>query len=204
MNLRGVEFLSLDLELTGLNVKKDEMLAIGAVPIVGTRILAGESYYSLIRPEKFKIETIKIHGLDPKKLEKARSFCELADEIFRLVNGKVLVGYAIEIDYNFLRRALKKEGYKMKNERIDIIDLERALCYILGERPINEMTLDRLAEKYGIKTPYRHNALADAFITAQIFQIQLLGTIKYGIKTFDKLKELMKRAERSGQFGHIF
>ncbi len=39
---------------------------------------------------------------------------------------------------------------------------------------------------------YRHNALADAFITAQIFQIQLLKILKYGIKTIDKLFELIK------------
>ncbi|WP_290624497.1 exonuclease domain-containing protein [Archaeoglobus sp. UBA230] len=205
MNIREANFISIDLETTGLNQKKDEILAIGAVPILGTRIMAGESYYTLVRPSKFRIDTIRIHGLNPKELENAPNFSEIAEEVFRLIKGRIIVGYAVEIDYNFLKRAFKIEGYKLKNQTLDVIDLERAVCYILGERPISEMTLDNLAEKYGIKTPYRHNALADAFITAQIFQIQLLRSIKYGIKTIDKLFELIKRGEIDRQFGsHIF
>lgn len=201
MNLRNAEFVSLDLETTGLNFKKDEIIAIGAVPIIGTRIMARDSYYKLVKPSRFRVDSIKIHGLDPKKLEKAQTFSEVVEEVYRIIDSRIIIGYAVEIDYNFLSRAMKKEGYKIKNRRIDIIDLERAICYILGERPVSEVTLEKLAEKYGIKTTYRHNALADAFITAQIFQVQLLRTIKYGIKTLDKLLELIKRGEVESRFG---
>jgi len=205
MDIRRVNFVSVDLETTGLNQKKDEILAIGAVPILGTRIMAGESYYTLIKPSKFRIDTIRIHGLNPKELENAPEFSEIAEEVFRMIKDRIIVGYAVEIDYNFLKRAFKNEGYMLKNQTLDVIELERAVCYILGERPISEMTLDNLAKKYGIKTPYRHNALADAFITAQIFQIQLLKSIKYGIKTIDKLFELIKRGEMDRRFGsHMF
>ncbi len=205
MNIRNAEFISVDLETTGLNQKRDEIIAIGAVPILGTRIMAGDSYYRLVKPNKFRLESIRIHGLDPKELEKAPTFSEIADEVFRLIEDKIIVGYTVEMDYNFLKRAFKKEGYKLENQRVDVIDLERAICYILGERPISVMSLEKLAEKYRIKTPYRHNALADAFITAQVFQVQLLRAIKYGIKTVDKLFELIKRGEIDRQFGsHIF
>ncbi|AAB90271.1 exonuclease domain-containing protein [Archaeoglobus fulgidus] len=202
-SLRKVQFLSIDLETTGLNQKKDEIIAIGAVPIIGTRILAGESYYRLLRPEKFKHESMKFHGLDPARLKTAHDFSEIAEEVADLLRGKVLVGYAIELDYGFLKRALKREGYKVENKRIDVIDFEKAVCYILGERPVGEMTLDNLAKKYRVEVSYRHNALADAFITAQIFQVQLLKILKYGIKTIDMLFDLIKRVERDRQY-HIF
>ncbi len=201
MDLRKTEFLSIDLETTGLNTKKDEILSIGAVPMHGTRIMAGETYYRIVGPKKFKIESIKYHGLDPKELEKAPTFSEIADEVYSLIGDRILVGYAVEIDYQFLRRVLKEEGYRLRNRRIDIIDLEKAICYILGERCGNEMTLDNLAKKYGIKTSYRHNALADAFITAQVFQVQLLKVIKYGLGSVDKLFELIKRCDVDRGFG---
>lgn len=201
MNIRKTQFVSIDLETTGLNQKKDEILAIGAVPISGTRILAGKSYYRLVKPDRFRIDTIRIHGLNPKELENAPKFSDIAHEVFSLIEGKIIVGYAVEMDYGFLKRAFKKEGYRLKNQTLDIIDLERGICYILGEKLPHEMTLDNLARKYGVKTSYRHNALADAFITAQIFQIQLLRTIKYGIKSTEKLYELIKRGEVDRQFG---
>ncbi len=203
MDLRKAEFLSIDLETTGLNAKKDEILSIGAVPMHGTRIMAGETYYRVIRPKRFKIESIKYHGLDPRELEKAPTFSEVADEVYRLLEGKILVGYAIEMDYQFLRRALKEEGYKLSNKKIDIIDLEKAICFILGEKCGEDMSLDNMARKYGIKTSYRHNALADAFITAQIFQVQLLKIIKYGLGSVDKLFELIKRCNIDRGFGSV-
>lgn len=202
-DIRKAQFVSIDLETTGLNQKKDEMLAIGAVPISGTRILAGESYYRLVKPDKFRIDTIRIHGLNPKELESAPKFSEIAHEVFSLIEGRIIVGYAVEIDYGFLKRAFKKEGYKLKNRILDVIDLERGICNILGERAPHEITLDNLAKKYGVKTSYRHNALADAFITAQIFQIQLLRIIKYGVKSIEKLYELIKRDEVDRQFGPL-
>jgi DNA polymerase-3 subunit epsilon len=202
-SLRETRFLSIDLETTGLNQKKDEIVAMGAVPIYGTRIMAGESYYRVLKPEKFKYESMKFHGLDPSVLKTAESFSEIADEIYELLRDKVLVGYSIELDYGFLKRALKKEGYKVDNKRIDVIDFEKVVCYILGEKAPETMTLDNLARKYRVDMSYRHNALADAFITAQVFQVQLLKTLKYGIKTVDTLFDFMRRVERSQHY-HIF
>ncbi|MCS7052048.1 MAG: exonuclease domain-containing protein, partial [Thermomicrobium sp.] len=40
----------LDAEMTGLAVERDELLAIGAVRMIGPRILLGERFYTLIRP----------------------------------------------------------------------------------------------------------------------------------------------------------
>ncbi len=199
MNLRDVKFAAIDIETTGLNPRKDEILALGIVPIEGTRILASESYYTLIRPNKFKVETIKIHGIDPKILQNAPPFAEVADDIFDILHDRILVGHSIGLDYEFLRRAFEDVGYDFVAETIDITMLEQILAERLGEKLVWESkTLEGLAEKYGISCSYRHNALADAFIAAQIFQIQLVKLIKYGINTLEKLLELIE-AEKSSK-----
>jgi len=193
MNLRETKFVSIDLETGGLDTKKDDILAVGIVPMIGTKILINEAYYSLVKPENFKIDTIKIHGLDPKSLEKAPKFNEIASEIYNRIRDRIIVGYAVEIDIAFLKRAFKKIGYNIDNKYIDIIEVEKVLCQKLGEPLLHEdLTLDAMMKRYKISGTYRHNALADAFFAAQIFQIQLVKLLKYGINTLEKLEEILK------------
>ena len=46
------EWVALDCETTGLNVRTDEIIAIGAVRIVGNRIMTSERLELLVRPER--------------------------------------------------------------------------------------------------------------------------------------------------------
>jgi len=205
MNLRSAKFASVDLETTGLNPKKDEILAVGIVPLDGMRILAGNAYYTLVRPEKFKVEAVKIHGLDPKLLKGAPTFEEVADEIYDMIHDRILVGHAVYLDYEFLRRAMNRVGFELTNDVIDIATLELVIADRLGEKVVwEDQTLEGLAEKYGVKCSYRHNALADAFIAAQIFQMQLLKLIKYGVNTLEKMLELLESTSNSkGRFSFL-
>ncbi len=205
MNLREARFASVDLETTGLNPKKDEIIAVGIVPLDGTRILAGKAYYTLVKPREFSIEAVKVHGIDPRQLESAPSFSEVADEIYERLHERVIVGHAAAMDYRFLRKAMNSAGYELTNPVIDIAVLEKVLAERLGENVVwEQQTLEGLAEKYGVRCSYRHNALADAFIAAQIFQIQLLKLIKYGVNTLERLLELLESAvEKSGRFNFL-
>jgi len=188
-SLRSVRFSVVDLETTGINVRSDEILAIGIVPMIGTRILLGNAYYSLVKPKRFKIDSIKFHGLDPKKLKQARCFDELAGEVYDRIKDSVIVGYSVEIDYKFLKRELSRFGYNLDVKTLDVLQVE----YLLSKKLIwEDLSLDALAKRYGIGHYCRHNALADAIITAQIFQIQLLKLIKSGIDSLENLYEVLK------------
>ena len=46
------EWVSLDCETTGLNTRTDEIISIGAVRIVGNRIMTSERLELLVRPER--------------------------------------------------------------------------------------------------------------------------------------------------------
>jgi DNA polymerase-3 subunit epsilon len=45
-------FVVLDLETTGLDLQRDEILALGAIRMSGSRIIVGETFYSLVRAER--------------------------------------------------------------------------------------------------------------------------------------------------------
>lgn len=190
--IRETKFSVVDVETTGLNTRKDEILAIAIVPMTGTRIHAYDAFYTLLKPEG-KVKAMHIHGLTPDALKNAPEFDSIAPEIVRRLENSIIVGHAVEIDVSFLKKYLKKAGFKVDLKHLDIAEIEQWLADRLGERGVlSDYSLDRLAEKYEVKIPYRHNALADAFVTAQIFQIQLLRLMKYGVNSFDKLIKLLQ------------
>ncbi|MEM0353532.1 MAG: 3'-5' exonuclease, partial [Archaeoglobaceae archaeon] len=81
MNLREAKFASIDLETTGLNVEKDEIIAIGIVPIQGLTILASQSFYSLVKSKRSTLKAMKIHGISDDILKNAPSFEEISEKV---------------------------------------------------------------------------------------------------------------------------
>lgn len=190
MNLRETKFAVIDLETTGLK-KNDEILAIAIVPMVGVKIYPGEVYYTLVKPKKFKIESCKFHGIEPRMLKDAPEFSEIVDTLYYNLNGKILVGFSVDFDYEILKTHMIREKKNLECKTLDVVNLE----YTISELSSNSLTYEKLtfenlAKRYGLKISYRHNALSDAFTTAQIFQIQLLKLLKYGINSTNKLFEI--------------
>ena len=63
------EWVALDCETTGLNPRTDEIVSIGAVRIVGERILTSERLELLVRPEKgVTADSVRIHRLRERDL----------------------------------------------------------------------------------------------------------------------------------------
>jgi len=188
MNLRQAKFAVIDLETTGLNLLKDEIISIAIVPMRGTKILAGESYYTLVRPSSYDLKSMKFHGIDPETLKRAPTFSEIFGEVKERIGDAIIVGHAVEIDFNFLKKAFRSEGVDLHNKSIDIALLEKWLCDRLGDRKCTaDLNLDSLIRDYNLSMRFRHDALADAFLTAQIFQIQLLKLMKYGLTSVERV-----------------
>ncbi|MCS7119186.1 MAG: 3'-5' exonuclease [Archaeoglobaceae archaeon] len=192
MNLNEAKFASVDLETTGFNPYKDEIIAIGVVPMEGLKILSSKSFYSLVKSKSFDVKGLKIHGISSKDLERAPSFDEISPKVYDLLKESIIVGFCVELDYRFLKSVLKE----LETKTIDIMKIDRVLSRYIGEKYIVSPDLDSLAKKYELKTPYRHNALADAFISAQIFQLQLLKVLKIGVNTVDKLFNFLNEPEQ--------
>ena len=58
------EWVSVDCETTGLNPRKDDIIAIGAVRIVGNRVMTSEALQLLVKPSRaISADAVKVHGL---------------------------------------------------------------------------------------------------------------------------------------------
>lgn len=197
--IRKALFSVMDLETTGLNPKRDEIVALAIIPMRGLEIEIGSAYYSLVRPRGLNVESIAVHGLGPESLKKgARDLEVIAKEVLHLLSGRILVGHSVNFDYKFLKRSFNSIGVKLKNKRIDIALLELAIRKLTDNVvSLDDLSLESLARDYGIKVAYRHNALADAFFTACVFQRQLLRLLRLGISTITELLKVYRRALES-------
>jgi DNA polymerase III subunit epsilon len=190
MQLTEAAFSSIDVETTGIDPRNDEIISFASVPMRGGKIQAGNSTYTLIKPAFYKITAMKYHGISDHDLESAPTFKEMADSILKALEG-ILIGHSVDFDYRLLVRFFKQRGIKLERETIDIAQVERWLCRKAGKMGM-DLTFEAMMARYGFKESYRHNALADAFFVAQMFQNQLLRLSERGIDTVKGLKKAMK------------
>jgi DNA polymerase III subunit epsilon len=195
MYVKDTLFYSVDIETTGLDINSDEIIAFASVPMNGTRIMMGSAYYTLIKPNIFKLQAMKYHGISMNDVAGSPSFSEVASDILQALGG-VIVGYSISFDYQFLKRDLKKTGVKLKKDTIDIMLVDKWLAQESG-RTEADFSFEAMMQRYGLRESYRHNALADAFFAAQIFQVMLHRLSQMGIDKLERIKKIIKSCRYS-------
>ncbi len=186
----ATKFCAIDVETTGLNPDQDEMIAFACIPIRHMRIQVRNTFYTLIKPKRYCLAAMKYHGISQDDLVEAPVFEDVADKILKMLDG-VLVGYSVDFDYRFLKKNFRTIRVKFKKEYLDIVMIER---WLRQKRKIVDMDLsfDAMMNFYGLKQYYRHNALADAFFAAQIFQMQMQEMDVLGVDTTDKVIKAVK------------
>jgi DNA polymerase-3 subunit epsilon len=190
MHLENSKFCAIDIETTGLDTKKDDIVAFACVPIVNLKILVRNSFYTMINSENYKISAMKYHGISKDNLKTAPTLAQLAGTIEQAMDG-ILIGHCVEWDYAFLRRKLRSVGVKLKRDVVDIATVEK---WLVEKRQTGNLDLrfEAMMKGYGLQQYYRHNAVADAFFAAQIFQMQMRKLLTLGVESAEKLIRLAK------------
>ena len=194
-SLDEVDYVAFDTELTGLDLRRDSIIAIGAVRLRGGRIFPAESFHSLVRPEtELKSPGVVVHGITHSDLVDASRAREVLEGFVEFVGDSVLVGHFVHIDTGFVGRALKRRfGIALRSPAIDTSTLhdwltenDTSLARHYGGVAV-EKNLFSTAERYGIPVDQPHAALADAFVTAQLFQRLLHFLPACGVTTLRDL-----------------
>lgn len=212
--VKEARYVVLDTELTGLDEKSDSIISIGAVRVVGGRILAGETFYMLVDPERsFKREGVLIHEITPSDVEEKPVIDEAVYELIRFIGADVVVGHCISIDLAFINRELKRiTGKSIKNQAVDTYLIHEWLKRASAPyRDLfshsGEMNLYEIAGGLGISPNGAHNAEMDAYITAQLFQRYMPLLSMAGIKNLGGLLRVAdpsKGGDKQGQAGSFY
>jgi DNA polymerase-3 subunit epsilon len=160
---------AIDLELTGLHPRKNDVIAIGAIPIEDGRVLLGESLYTLVRTtRRSEHGAVLVHKLRVADLAEAPTLPEALDMLLGVLGGRIPVFHTARVETSFLAPLFSRRRIKLP-PAADTEVLGRAwLTERDGEAPAY-VTLERLAGELGQPVEPPHHALGDALTTAKVF-----------------------------------
>jgi DNA polymerase-3 subunit epsilon len=173
---RSAGWCVVDLELTGL-ARSDEIIAIGAIPVLEGAVALGEAMYALASPDRAPAHgAVLVHKLRSADLADAPPLSEAVDQLLRMLAGRVPVFHTAVVERTFLGRELRRRGLRLPAEA----DTEALGRLWLRGRPGSHppaptgLSLARLCSLLGIPGETPHHALGDALTTAKAF-IALAG-----------------------------
>ncbi len=165
---REAGFCVVDLETTGLDPRRDEIVSFAALAVQGGRVQLESAVQRLVRPQRaVSVESVRIHGLRQADLETAPSLDDVLDELLRALTGRVLVAHAVWIERAFLRPVLRRHGIGLRRPAVDTSLLGRLWLQLRdGESP-RHIGLADLCEALGVPSHRPHTATGDALSAAQ-------------------------------------
>jgi DNA polymerase III subunit epsilon len=167
---RDAAFCVVDLETTGLDPRRDAIVAWSAVPVDGGRVVLGGAREGLARPPvPLPAASIRIHGLRALDLAGAPTPEEAADALLDAMAGRVLVAHAAWVERAFLGRALRGRGARLRGPAVDTAVLGRLWLSERDGGAPPRLALGTLAGELGLPVHRPHQAAGDALTTAQAF-----------------------------------
>jgi DNA polymerase-3 subunit epsilon len=101
------EWIALDCEATGLSVQRDEIVSIGAVRIVGNRLLTSQRLELLVKPGRaIRPDAVRVHGLRARDVAQGLEIDEAMHRLMRFIGSRPLVGYFLDFDLGLINRAI--------------------------------------------------------------------------------------------------
>jgi DNA polymerase III subunit epsilon len=178
------EFVAIDCETTGLNIRTDDIITIAAIKIRGNRILTSEHFEVMVRPDSdMRAEAIKIHRLRQSDVEQAPLIWKNVRSFMRFIGGRPLIGYYVDFDVAMLDKyVLQLVGIELPNRRIEVSRLYYERKY--GDAPPNtsiDLSFAAILGDLGIPALAQHDAFDDALMTAMMF-VQLRDLAERGVR----------------------
>lgn len=167
----GDEYVVFDCETTSLNVKKAEILSIGAVKVKGNKILSSQSLDIFVKPTKeIDSASIKIHHIRHRDLENALDSSDAIKEFLNFVGNRPLVGYYLEFDVKMINKYLKPLlGFKLPNRQIEVSGIYFDKKIGLIPQGNVDLRFDTILADLDVPVLGKHSSFNDAVMTAMIF-----------------------------------
>ena len=165
--LDEMRFAVVDVETSGLSLRRHHVLQIGLVVVDGNgRVL--DLWSSLVAPRRrwwVRVGPVGIHGIRRQMVLDAPPGREVLSEFAARLGDAHFVAHNADFDANFLRKASKTHGV--------VLPIADPLCTLTLSRRLDpdRQLSHRLADlcaRYGIELVRPHDALADADATAAV------------------------------------
>lgn len=197
-SLREQRWVVLDLETSGLNLNKDEVLSIGAVVIEDGAVDFSQQFErTLLREQPRLGASVLIHGLGPEAIAAGQAPAHALLDFMTFVGDSPLLAFHAPFDEHMLTRALKASlGYTLQHPFIDVAALAPMLC---PDAALREAGLDDWTAHFGLQVGERHHASADALVTAELAMLLFSRARRQGLDSPCALIEKVSQWRRRQQ-----
>src|SRR5688572_26608409 len=152
-----------DIETTGGYAENHRITEVAIYLHDGIQVT--EEFHTLINPGRnIPYYITGLTGITTEMVLESPAFEEIAEDIFKRLEGKIFVAHNAHFDYSFLKKEFEQVGINWQSKKLCTVRLSRKI--IPGLR---SYSLGSLAESLGIAITNRHRAGGDAAATAKIF-----------------------------------
>ncbi len=119
------EWVALDCETTGLDVRHDRIISIGAIRIVGNRLLTSQRLELLVRPERpLDVASMRVHLLREHDVAQGMAPAQAMRLLLEFIGSRPLVGYYLEFDVAMINREIRPLlGVRLPQAKIEVSTL---------------------------------------------------------------------------------
>ncbi len=188
------EYVVLDLEMTGLSAKTDQVIEIGAVKIKDNEII--DRFGGLVNPKcKIPERVSALTGITNEMLENALEKDAAMERLLDFLEGYILVGQNINMDYGFLKQWAVNHKRPLEAKALDTLKLARKL--LPGEQ---SKKLEDLCVFFKVERKAEHRAMEDAIETWQIFEkLKTLAMVQGKGEEYLKPQPLIYHAKKQSK-----
>ncbi|WP_341893365.1 3'-5' exonuclease [Variovorax sp. YR752] len=163
-------WVMLDVESSGLDPKRDRLLAIAAIALKrdggAPRLALGDSFEVVIRQPDAPVDkaNILVHGIGVGAQRGGVEPAQALTAFERWVGRSPLLGFHVAFDEALIQRAMRAVlGHELANPWIDLADVARVVRPDVAGR-----SLDEWMEVLDVRCAVRHQAAADTLATAEV------------------------------------
>jgi DNA polymerase-3 subunit alpha (Gram-positive type) len=166
------EFISFDIETTGLSPTTDRITEIGAVRIVNGEVK--DSFDTFVNPERgIPAKITALTGITDNMVKDAPSESQALKDFFEYCGeNALLIAHNADFDTSFIRVAAERSALSFTNTYIDTVPMCRSLL-----KGIKNVKLDTVAKYLKLDPFNHHRACDDAAVLGQIF-LKLIQQLK--------------------------
>lgn len=159
------DYISIDIETTGVNAKWDRIIEIGAVKVREGKVK--DTFSELINPGvKVSSFITELTGINNDMLADKPSIEEVLPRFVEFAGDDCFLGHNIMFDYGFLKQNAINLNISFDRSGVDTLKIARKTLKGLESRG-----LEYLCNYYGIKDENHHRAFNDANVTSQLYLI---------------------------------
>lgn len=168
-----MDYVVFDLEFTGMDVLKNEILEIGAVRIDASLTVERVTFSEKIAPQHIETaeeRALQVNGYSAEAWKGARPAYEVLIEFVEFARGTVAVGFNLVWDWAHLLAALNHYGIERTFGDYHVLDVLSLAAAREPLRPLESFHLSALCTQYGIERNHAHQALDDARATLALWK----------------------------------